>query len=173
MGRRSKAELEGITGDIVTMHDRDRMTHREIADELQRRGKDLSDEAVRRSYNSARRKAEKYKLAAESSKAVLESVADGTNTDLVEAANSILINMFYEKILDMEDLEFEKPADFFKAMGTIAKNQVELSKHRLNFQNGVEKAKNAVYEALAESLTEHPDLLEELKRTIAGLEVKE
>ena len=123
--------------------------------------------------NSARRKAEKYKLAAESSKAVLESVADGTNTDLVEAANSILINMFYEKILDMEDLEFEKPADFFKAMGTIAKNQVELSKHRLNFQNGVDKAKAAVYQALADSLSEHPELLEELKKTIAELEVKE
>ena len=99
MGRRSKAVIEGVTGDIVTMHDRDMMTHKEIAEELHKRGKDLSDEAVRRSYNSARRKAEKYRLAAESSKAVLESVADGTNTDLVEAANSILINMFYEKIL--------------------------------------------------------------------------
>ena len=173
MGRRSKAEALGIQKDIVTMHDKDLMTHSQIADRFQSQGYEISDESVRRSYNSAKMKAEKYRLAAESAKQVLQGVADGTNTDLVEAANSILINMFYEKILTMENLEFEDPKDFFKAMGTIANNQVQLSRHRLNFQNGVEKTKNAVYEALAEELQSDKELTERLKTVIANLEVKE
>lgn len=173
MGRRSKAEEMGLERDIVTMHDRDLMTHSEIASEFKSKGHDISDESVRRSYNSAKRKAEKYRLAAESAKQVLEGVADGTNTDLVEAANSILINMFYEKILVMEDLDFKDSKDFFRAMGTIANNQVQLSRHRLNFQNGVEKTKNAIYEALAKELQFDRELTDRLKVVIANLEVKE
>lgn len=173
MGRRSKAETLGLQKDIVNMHDKELMTHSEIAGKFQSQGYDISDESVRRSYNSAKAKAEKYRLAAESARQVLQGVADGTNTDLVEAANSILINMFYEKILTMENLEFEDPKDFFRAMGTIANNQVQLSRHRLNFQNGVEKTKNAVYEALAEELQFDKELTDRLKAVIAGLEVKE
>lgn len=172
MARRTKAELLGIENDIVQMHDKDLMPHKKIAAHLQKKGMDISDESVRRSYKSAKRKAEKYKIAAESAKAVLETVADGTNTDLIEAANSILINMFYEKVLDMEDLDFENPRDFFNAMSSLSRNQVELSKHRLNFQNGAEMAKEAVYIAFVKELKNEPDLLERLKVVISNVEVK-
>lgn len=173
MGRRSKAEELGVEGKIVQLHDRDLLSHAEISDKLKRQGADLSREAVRRSYVASRRKAEKYKVAAESARTVLESVKDGTNTDLVEAGNSILVNMFYERILEMEDLDFEKPKDFFDAMAKVSHNQVELSKHRLNFQNGVERAKAKVYDELAEQLAaEYPELLEKLQTAIMSLEVK-
>lgn len=128
MGRRSKAEELGVAGKIVDLHDRDLLSHAEISERLKDQGADLSREAVRRSYVASRRKAEKYKVAAESAKTVLESVKDGTNTDLVEAGNSILVNMFYEKILDMEDIDFAKPKDFFDAMAKVSHNQVEIGR---------------------------------------------
>jgi hypothetical protein len=173
MGRRSKAVELGVEGEIVQLHDRDLLSHSEISDKLKGRGADLSREAVRRSYVASRRKAEKYKVAAESARTVLESVKDGTNTDLVEAGNSILVNMFYAKILDMEDIEFAKPKDFFDSMAKVSHNQVELSKHRLNFQNGVERAKAKVYDELAAQLAaDYPDLLEKLQGVIMKLEVR-
>lgn len=81
--------------------------------------------------------------------------------------------MFYEKILDMEGIDFAKPKDFFDAMAKVSHNQVELSKHRLNFQNGVERAKAKVYDELAAQLAvDYPDLLEKLQAAIMKLEVK-
>ena len=62
---------------------------------------------------------EKYVIAAESSKMILESVKDGTNTDLVEAANSILINMMYEKILSIDSIDFKDDAAMAEEIRTF------------------------------------------------------
>lgn len=73
----------------------------------------------------------------------------------------------------MEGIDFAKPKDFFDAMAKVSHNQVELSKHRLNFQNGVERAKAKVYDELAAQLAvDYPDLLEKLQAAIMKLEVK-
>lgn len=175
MGRRSKADKYDIGGEIVHLHDKDKLSHKEISKKLEEeKGLDLSREAVRRAYNSSKNKAEKYVIAAESSKMILESVKDGTNTDLVEAANSILINMMYEKILSIDSIDFKDDAAMAKAMNQIVNSQVKLASFRFTFQKGVEKAKNAVYDALAKQLEEnHPDLLEELKEIIINIEVTE
>lgn len=140
MGRRSKADMYDIGSEIVQLHDKDKLTHKEISEKFEvEKGLSLSRESVRRAYNNSRTKAEKYLLAAENSKMILEAVKDGTNTDLVEAANSILINMMYEKILSVENLDFKDDAAMAKAMNQIVNSQVKLSGFRMTFKKGLKK----------------------------------
>ena len=157
---------------IVRMHDEEKLTFDQIADKLQDESYDISRESARRSYNNAAAKAEKYKLAAESAREIVNA-AKGTNTDLAEAANSVVANMFYDRIMRMDGLDFENDKDLFKAMAPVMTNQVRLAQARLNWQNGVEKTKAAIYDELAKQLGENPGLLSQLQQAIAGLKVKE
>ncbi|WP_320130263.1 phage protein Gp27 family protein [uncultured Sphaerochaeta sp.] len=173
MGRKSKAEQLGLIEEIVRLHDEQHMTNQEIADHLQQKGFDIGREAVRNCYTNAERKAEKYKLAAESARSIVSAVK-GTNVELAEAANSMVANMFYDRILQMQELDFASTTDFFKSMAPVMNNQVKLAQFRLSFEHGVEKTKAAVYDALAKELGQgNPELLEGLKKAIAGLKVKE
>lgn len=172
MGRRSKAEMLDLVERIVRMHDEEKLTFEAIADKLQGEDYDISRESARRSYNNAAAKAEKYKLAAESAREIVNA-AKGTNTDLAEAANSVVANMFYDRIMRMDGLNFENDKDLFKAMAPVMTNQVRLAQARLNWQNGVEKTKAAIYDELAKQLGENPGLLSQLQQAIAGLKVKE
>lgn len=172
MGRRSKAEMLDLVERIVRMHDEEKLTFDQIADKLQDESYDISRESARRSYNNAAAKAEKYKLAAESAREIVNA-AKGTNTDLAEAANSVVANMFYDRIMRMDGLDFENDKDLFKAMAPVMTNQVRLAQARLNWQNGVEKTKAAIYDELAKQLGENPGLLSQLQQAIAGLKVKE
>lgn len=173
MGRRSKSDELGLNQRIVDMHDRDKLSHREISSSFEEEGIEISREAVRRSYRNSARKAEKYRLASDSCRQILETVKDGSSMDMVEAINGILTGMFYDKILDMEDIDFQKPEDFIKAIKSVGETQVKVSQYRLNFNRGVEKAKKAIYDALALQLAEKPELLSELGKVIQDVEVKE
>ena len=173
MGRRAKSDELGINQRIVDMHDVENMTHREISDALCTEGMDISREAVRRSYRNSARKAEKYRIASESCHQILENVKDGSSMDMVEAINGILTGMCYEKILEMEDIDFKRPEDFIRAVRSVGETQVKVSQYRLNFNRGVEQAKKAIYDAMAAQLSGRPELLEELGKVIADVEVRE
>lgn len=173
MGRPSKAREMGIESKIVDMHDKSLMSHAEIAEELAREGKDISRESVRRSYVSSARKAEKYKIAAESCKVVLDSVKDGSNMDMVEASTSILTNMFYDRILQMESLHFDSSKDFISAIKSVGDMQVKVSRFRLSFDKGVEKAKQAIYDEIVRAFTDDQESLQKLGKIIFGTEVHE
>ena len=166
MGRQSKAELLGLIEQIVELHDKQHLTHEQIAEKLQAEGHEISREAVRRTYSNASRKAEKYKLAAETAKNIIDA-SKGTNTELAEAANSIVATMFYDRILKMEDLDFETDEQFFKALGPVMKNQAILAKARLSYEKGVERAKTAVWDELADIIQDDPILLAKLEEAFA------
>jgi IS30 family transposase len=172
MGRRSKADMLDLVERIVDMHDREKLTFAQIADRLQGEDIGISRESARRTYANAEAKAAKYKFAAENAKAIVEA-SKGTNTDLAEAANSVLTNMFYEKVIGKDDLDFKDDTALLKAMAPVMHNQVELAQARLNYEQGVEKTKAAVYDALAKELEGNPELLAQLKTAISGLKVKE
>ncbi len=173
MGRHSLAESLGLVTTIIDLYENKHMTHEEIAKYLEEQeGVKLSREAVRRAYNKADAKAEKYKIAAETARSIIEA-SKGTNTELAEAANSMVTSMFYERILKTDALEFEDDAAFFKAFTPIMKNQAILAQARLNYENGKEKAINDVWDELSEMLADSPELLKELKAMLEKIKDKE
>lgn len=169
MGRRSVAETLGLVEKIIELYEKKHMTHEEIARYIQENeGVELSREAVRRAYNKADAKAAKYKLAAESARSIIEA-AKGTNTELAEAANSLVSTMFYERILQMDGLEFKNDQEFFKALAPVMNNQAKLAQARLNYENGREKALDQVWDEVADLLQNNPDLLEAFGRKFSKL----
>ena len=164
MGRRSKAETLELVSRIVELYEKKHMTHEEIADYLQEHeGVALSREAVRRAYNKADARAEKYKLACESAKSIIEA-SKGTNTELAEAANSLVSTMFYERILKMDGLEFKDDSAFFKALAPVMNTQAKLAAARLDYENGRKKALDEVWDEISVLIGDDPKMLELFQR---------
>lgn len=159
MARRSKAEMLGLVEKIIDLYEREHLGFAEIAERLEAEdGTQLSREAVRRAYNKADAKAQKYHLAVESAKGIIEA-ARGTNTELAEAANSLVSSMFYERILQMDGLDFESDRDFFKALAPVMTNQAKLAQARLTYENGRAKALDEAWDEIAATLSDDPELL--------------
>ena len=172
MGRRSKAEILDLVGRIVRLYEEDKLSFGEIADRLMEEdGVSLSREAVRNAYNKADAKAQKYRLAAESARQIIDA-AKGTNMELAEAANSLVSSMFYERILQMDTLDFESDKDFFKALAPVMNNQSRLASARLTFENGRRKALDEVYDELSRMIQDDPKLLGEISRKIETMRAK-
>lgn len=172
MGRRNKAEMLDLVGRIVRLYEEDKLSFGEIADRLMEEdGVSLSREAVRNAYNKADAKAQKYRLAAESARQIIDA-AKGTNMELAEAANSLVSSMFYERILQMDGLDFESDKDFFKALAPVMNNQSRLASARLTFENGRRKALDEVYDELSRMIQDDPKLLGEISRKIETMRAK-
>lgn len=173
MGRPSKARELGVEKRIVEMHDRDLLSHSEISDSLKDEGINVSREAVRRSYVNSMKQAGRYRLAAESCRQIIDMVKDGSNLDMIEAINSIITGKLYDQIMSMDDLGLDDPKAVVKAITSAGSTQVKIAQFRLNFDKGVQKAKAAIYDELAEKLSDMPEILDVISKAISEVEVKE
>lgn len=172
MGRRSRAEMLNLVDRIVRMYEEDKLSFSQIADRLMEKdGVSISREAVRNAYNKADAKAEKYKLAAQTAKDII-GAAKGTNTELAEAANSLVTSMFYERILQMDGLDFDNDRDFFKAMGPVMKNQTQLATARLTYENGRKKALDEAWDEISRMIGDDPALLDGIRSKFDTLRMK-
>lgn len=169
MGRRSKAEMLGLIEKIIGLYEKEKLSFEEIAERLSKEDNvELSREAVRRAYNKADAKAQKYRLAAESARSIIEA-AKGTNMELAEAANSLVSSMFYERILQMDGLDFESDSQFFKALAPVMNNQAKLANARLTYENGRKKALDEAYDEIARLLGNDEKLMAEISRKFETL----
>lgn len=165
MGRRSKAETLGLVEEIIRLYEKEKLSFEEIAGRITDGNNEplLSREAVRRAYNKADAKAEKYRFAVETAKNIVEA-SKGSNVEIAEAANSMLASMFYEKILQMDGLDFESDKDFFKAMAPVMTNQSRLATARLTFENGRKKALDEAYDEISRMIGNDEKLMNEISR---------
>lgn len=164
MGRRSKAEMLNLVEKIISLYEKDKLSFDEIAERIADENHvELSREAVRRAYNKADAKAQKYRIAAESARSIIEA-AKGTNMELAEAANSLVSSMFYERILQMDGLDFESDKDFFKALAPVMNNQSRLASARLTYENGRKKALDEAYDEIAGLLGNDDKLMENIAK---------
>lgn len=169
MGRRSKAEMLGLIEKIIGLYEKEKLSFEEIAERLSKEDNvELSREAVRRAYNKADAKAQKYRLAAESARSIIEA-AKGTNMELAEAANSLVSSMFYERILQMDGLDFESDSQFFKALAPVMNNQAKLANARLTYENGRKKALDEAYDEIARLLGNDEKLMAEISKKFETL----
>lgn len=169
MGRRSKAEMLGLIEKIIGLYEKEKLSFEEIAERLSKEDNvELSREAVRRAYNKADAKAQKYRLAAESARSIIEA-AKGTNMELAEAANSLVSSMFYERILQMDGLDFETDSQFFKALAPVMNNQAKLANARLTYENGRKKALDEAYDEIARVLSNDEKLMAEISKKFETL----
>ena len=169
MGRRSKADLFDLVDRILELYTRDKLTIREIADQLRGEGFDISREAVRRSLKDSKEIAADMRKSIEEARVMMDAVRDNPNTDLAEAMVSRFSGLLFREAQAIDALEFEDPSDAILAAGRLANAQAKLGSVRMKYRSGFEAAKAAVIEALKSDLASDPDLAERLAERVAAL----
>ena len=170
MGRRSKAELNDLVERIIAMHDEDKMTHVQIAAALRAENIDISREAIRRAYKSAKEQAGDLKAVAEEARCLLDAYRSSPNTDIAEAVIAKFTGLLYREVQGIESIEFDDPGEAALAIGRMANAQARVGSLRMKYQSGYEAAKKAVIASLKMELKQHPDILERMIMLVGGLE---
>lgn len=171
MGRRSIAELEDLTGRIIEMYDRDKLTIAKIAEALRADGVKISRESVRRSLKSSKELAADLRKTTEEARVLIDAVRENPNTDIAEAVTVRFAGLLLRESQEIDSLEFADPGEAVLAASRLANAQAKLGSVRMKYQNGYEAAKKEVLAALKRELrSEHPDILERLTMIVGGLE---
>ncbi len=168
MGRRSKADLLDLTDRILELYTRDKLTMREIADQLQVEGYEISREAVRRSIKDSKELAADMRKSIEEARVMIDAVRDNPNTDLTEAVVTRFAGLLLRDSQEMDELNMD-PGDAILAAGRLANAQAKLGSVRLKFQNGYEAAKKDVIAKLKRDLAADPDLAARLVALVSSL----
>lgn len=171
MSRRSKVELYGLVERVVELYESGK-TLQEIEAILRAEGYDISRESIRRKLRSIKEVAEVYKRSLEEAKVLLETVQNNPNTDVIEVTNSLLAHKLFEFAKSVEELTFEDPSSFVKAVRQLAEAQVKVAKMRLDYQKGFEAAKKEIMREISRELEKEKDLRDRLLALIEKIEVE-
>lgn len=174
MGHRSKVDLYGLLDRIIKLYTGGEggkpKTIEEIEECLRGEGYDISRESIRRKLKSSKEVATVYQKSLEEAKILLDAVRNNPNTDVVEVTNSLLAHRLFEFAKSVEELNFESPEEFVRAVRNLSDAQVKVAKLRLDFQKGYKAAKEDVIRELNAELSKHPELLNQIISIISKIE---
>lgn len=166
MGRRSKVDLYGLVDRVVDLYHNQKKTQKEIEKILREEGYDISRESIRVSLKNSTEVAENYLRAVEESKALVQAIKDNPNTDMVEAVSALMTRQIFEFMKSVDGLQFEDSEALARAINNMASAQVRISKYKLDYEKGYEKAKADVLRLVRERLKERPDVVQIIKALI-------
>ena len=166
MGRRSKVDLYGLVDRVVDLYHNQKKTQKEIEKILRDEGYDISRESIRVSLKNYAEVAENYLRAVEESKALVQAIKDNPNTDMVEAVSALMTRQIFEFMKSVDGLQFEDSEALARAINNMASAQVRISKYKLDYEKGYEKAKADVLRLVRERLKERPDVVQIIKALI-------
>ncbi len=171
MGRKSKMELYGLIERAIEMSAKEHLTIEQITDIFRDEGYNLSRGSVQRSLKTSKEAAEEYRKAFEESRAVIETVRDNPNTDVIETITGMLTSKFLAYVKSIDEIDFDDPNKIMDAVAKLSNSQVKIAKLRLEYQKGYDAARKDFIRALNKELEErHPDLLTQLTAIIAAME---
>lgn len=173
MGRRSKADLYDVVDRILELYTRDKLTIREISEQLKDEGFDMSREAVRRSLKTSKEIAADLTKSIEEARVMMDVVRANPNTDIAEAVVTRLGGLLLRDTQAVDELEFEDASAMILGASRLASAQAKLGSVRMKYQDGFEAAKKAVLSALKQELKSDPDLTERLAEVVARLSPEE
>lgn len=166
MGRRSKVDLYGLVDRVVDLYHNQKKTQKEIEKILREEGYDISRESIRVSLKNSAEVAEHYLQAVEESKALVQAIKENPNTDMVEAVSALMTRQIFEFMKSVDALQFEDSEALARAINNMASAQVRISKYKLDYEKGYEKAKADVLRLVRERLKERPDVVQIIKALI-------
>jgi len=173
MGRRSKADLYDLVDRILELYTRDKLTIKEIAEQLKTEGIDISREAVRRSLKSSRELAADLTKTIDEARVMMDVVRNNPNTDVAEAIVTRLGGLLLRETQEIDALQFEDSGETVLAAARLTQAQVKLGSLRLKYQNGFEAAKKAVLDALKVELASNNELAGRLAAVVSELTPEE
>lgn len=177
MGRKSKAQQNGLVELIVGHWEGGRNTIVYVTEEVNRRLQEMgmhvtfSRESIRRVIKTHQEEVEDARRAMESARAMAEVFKDNPGTEVSEAALMHLSSLIAKELRSIDSISFDSPAELCRAMAQIASSQERLSSYRTKAVRSLDKAKAQIKAELQKEIQSDPELLSRLLAILDRVEV--
>ncbi|MDR2897481.1 MAG: DUF3486 family protein [Spirochaetaceae bacterium] len=170
MSRRGKLEMLGLFERAFEMHEKEKLTIKQIIDIFREEGWDVTYSSVQRGIVSAKNAAKEINARSEEARVLLEAYRNNPGTDIQEAVVKYVSSNLLGAALSLGSFETDDPLELVKMVDKLASAQIKISQHTLKYTTGFEEAKKAVLTSLKDELKNHPDILERLSSIVQSLE---
>ncbi len=169
---RSKLTMLGLVERTIKHFHDDKMSLDEITKMYKDEGIDISRSSIGRTIKShGEWLAEDRKIRKEA-EAMLEQYKDTPNIDLMEMVQNMLQVKLADYMKSVDSIDFKDPAKLFESMAALSRAQVNLSRLRMEHQDGVNAAKRKIEEELTAMLKEEdPELLKRLIEIVRNIRI--
>lgn len=167
--RRRHHKVEQLPGEIRRLVDQmlaGGHTYEEVVEAVRKAGQDIGKSSVGRYYSKYAQAAERLQKAREGMAAVIEAVNDRPDTDLAQAASSIMMQALLDRVAMAQTGEFDEMAldKVGKLIADLQRADVARERLKLAHTRGVEAAIAILKQQLRSELGQRPDLLDQLYR---------
>lgn len=151
-------------------------TYEEVVEAVRRAGETIGKSSVGRYYSKYAAAAERLQKAREAMSAVIEAVQDRPDTDLAQAASSIMMQALLDRVALASSGEFEDMSlhQVGKLIADLQRADVARERLKLAHNRGVDAAVAVIKQQLRNELAGRPDLVEQLSSIVdqAGEQAK-
>lgn len=169
---RSKLSLLGLVERTVKLYHDDKMSLDEITQLYKEEGIDVSRSAISRTVKTHAEWMEEDRRIRQEASLMLEQYKDTPNTDLMEMVQNMLQVKLADYMRSVDSIDFKDPVKLFESMAALSRSQVNVSRLRMEYQDGVEAAKRRLEEELTVILKEKdPELLKRLVEIIRNIRI--
>lgn len=169
---RSKLTMLGMVERTVKLYHDEKMSIDEITALYKEEGIDISRTSIGRTVKSHAEWMEEDRRIRQEAKLMLEQYKDTPNTDLMEMVQNMLQVKLADYMRSVDSIDFKDPAKLFESMAALSRSQVNVSRLRMEFQDGAEAAKRQLEEELTATLKEiDPEMLKRLIEIIRNLRI--
>ncbi|PKF50918.1 phage protein Gp27 family protein [Enterovibrio nigricans] len=175
MANKSKIEMQGLLERVIAMYVNEHVTLTDIAKTLQDEGYDVSRTGVYRVIRTNEELIKEQRLVQEHADAFLKEFRNSPNTDVSEINLQIMQRNVFNALrdLDFSAYKFEDPTKLANLVARLADSQVNLSRLRVEFNKGVDAAKDKIEKSLRVLLKEKdPELLLKLVTIVQEMKVE-
>ena len=175
MAVKSKIEMQGLLERVIDMYMNDGVTLTDIANTLSDEGYDLSVAGVQRVVRNNKELIKEQKMMQDHVDAYLEKFRNSPNTDVSEINLQIMQRNVFKALgeLDFSASSFSDPVKMTSMITRLADSQVNLSRLRVEFNKGVDAAKDKINKSLRELLKEKdPELLLKLLSIVKEMKIE-
>lgn len=174
MPKRNKIELQGLVERIVKMYYQDKMSQRDITEQLKAEGYDISKSGVGRTLVDQATQMKAYKDSAKKAVAIVNELGKTPGLNIAEASIQLVQAKLLEEVNKFEDFSTISPEELLKAVARNSDAQTRIAKIKLEYERGYKKG---LFEAAKSVETEgkragwSQESVEFVKSKILGLEV--
>ncbi|RYU41891.1 DUF3486 family protein [Aliivibrio finisterrensis] len=175
MAKKSKIEMQGLLERVIDMYVNDGVTLTDITNTLSDEGYDLSVSGVQRVVRNNKELIEEQRLIQEHADAFLNEFRNSPNTDVSEINLQIMQRNVFNALreLDFSAYKFEDPTKLANLVARLSDSQVNLSRLRVEFNKGVDAAKDKIEKSLQVLLKEKdPELLLKLVTIVKEMKIE-
>jgi hypothetical protein len=177
MPKRSKMELEGLVDKAYALFQHEKMTVKEVTEELQKDGYLVSRSGVARAIRKKKLDMRRFDEAMESAQAIVKATEGRPGTDIGEATLQLTLTKLLDELKQIEDLRDMDSEKVILAVARVTRSIAAVSRLKLDYEKGYKaglfKMRAAAADEAEKAAREHgmsEKAASEIRNKIIGLD---